>query len=349
MKQKGVAALKHWKIVVTDYIETDLDWEAEQFASMPNVTFEYYQLKQAPKEELIAKIKDADIIVVNMAKFDEEVIASLEKCVLLIRHGIGYDNVDVAACTKHLIRFAYQPDYCATEVAEQTVALIMCCVRKLFTSYEVLKEASEKRIWNFTPMGEVHRLFGQTLGVIGCGRIGGRVVRMMRGMGMKIMVCDPYIDERQKGALGLEQIYDLETVLREADIVTLHTPLNDETRYMIDEPQLRMMKKNAILINTARGGLVRTEALAKALREGWIAGAGIDVYEEEPPPPDMPLFSAPNVTLSAHIGWMSVEAGWDIRYKIMDDIKACMAGRPPRHTVNTEIDALLGGKVYRDI
>ncbi len=341
--------MKQWKVVITDYIENDLDWEIQEFAKMPNVTFEHHQLKQAPKADLIAKVKDADIVVVNMAAFDPEVIGSLDKCQLLIRHGIGYDNVNVPACTEKLIRFAYQPDYCATEVAEQAVALIMACARKMFASLEVLKDAAETQIWNFAPMGDVHRLFGQTLGVVGCGRIGGRVVRIMKALGMKVMVCDPFIDERQKGALGLDDIYDVETVLREADIITLHTPLSDETRHMIDEPQLKMMKQTAILINTARGGLVNTEALAKALHEGWIAGAGIDVYEKEPPPPDMPLFTAPNATLSAHIGWMSVEAGWDIRYKIMDDIKACMAGRAPRNTVNKEIDVLLGGKVYREV
>ncbi|MBU0610485.1 MAG: C-terminal binding protein [Armatimonadetes bacterium] len=340
--------MKQWKVVVTDYIENNLDWEVEQFAAMPDVTFEHYQLKQSSKPELIEKVKDADIVVVNMAPFDAEVIGSLDQCLLLIRHGIGYDNVDVPACTDKLIRFAYQPDYCATEVAEQAVALIMCCARKLFASLDVLKDASANQIWNFAPMGEVHRLFGQTLGIIGCGRIGGRVVRIMKAMGMKIMVCDPYLDERQKGALGIDQPYDLDTVLQEADIISLHTPLNDETRYMIDAPQLQMMKDSAILINTARGALINTAALAQALREGWIAGAGIDVYEKEPPPPDMPLFDAPNATLSAHIGWMSVEAGWDIRTKIMDDIKSCMAGQPPRNTVNKEIDGLLGGKVYRD-
>jgi len=341
--------VRKWKVVVSDYIENDLDWEVEQFAKMDNVAFEHYQLKQAPKADLIAKIKDADIIVVNMATFDAEVIGALEKGVLLIRHGIGYDNVDVAACTANKIRFAYQPDYCGTEVAETAVALIMACVRKLFASLEVLKDASANQIWNFAPMGEVHRMFGQTLGLIGAGRIGGRVYRMLRNFGMKIMVCDPYLDERQKGALGIGEVYDLPTVLKEADIISLHTPLNSETRHLIDEPQLRMMKKSAILINTSRGGVVNTEALAKALREGWIAGAGIDVYEKEPPPPDMPLFSAPHVTLSAHIGWMSVEAGWDIRYKIMDDIQACVAGNPPKNTVNKEIDGVLGGKVYREL
>jgi len=155
--------------------------------------------------------------------------------------------------------------------------------------------------------------------------------------------------DRRLAALGLDDRYTLEDVLRESDVVTIHTPLNEETRYMIDEPQLRMMKKTAYLINTARGAIVNTEALTKALREGWIAGAGIDVYETEPPPADMELFKLPNATLSAHLGWNSVEAGWDIRHKIMEDVDNFLAGRPPRFTVNTEVEEKLGGKAYREV
>jgi len=337
------------KVVITDYIEVDLDWEVQQLAKLPDVDFQTYQLKLASKEELIEKVRDADIIVVNMAKFDEEVIAACEKCKLLIRHGIGYDNVDVDACTKHGIRFAYMPDYCCTEVAEQAVALIFASARKLFTGRRILEESSANQQWDFSSLGDIHRLFGSTLGIIGCGRIGGRVYRIMKAVGMKIMVCDPYIDERQKGALGIEETYDLETVLKEADIVTLHTPLNEETKYLIDKDELQMMKPTAYLINTSRGGVVCTLCLQLALDEGWIAGAGIDVYEEEPPPADMKLFEQEGATLAAHLGWCSVESGWDIRYKIMADIKACLNGEPPANTVNTEIDAVLGGKVYREV
>lgn len=337
------------KVVVTDYIENDLDWEVQEFAKMPDVEFSYHQLKLAPREELIATIADADIIVVNMAKFDEEVIAGCKRCKLLIRHGIGYDNVDVDACTRHGLRFSYQPDYCASEVSEQAVSLIFSCARRLDIGRRILQESSATGQWDFSTLGDIHRLFGSTLGIIGCGRIGGRVYRIMKAVGMHLMVCDPYLDDRQKGALGIEETYDLETVLKTADIVTMHTPLNDETRYMIDEPQLQMMKPTAYLVNTSRGGVIKTSALEKALRENWIAGAGIDVYEVEPPPADQELLSLPNATLSAHLGWCSVEAGWRIRQNIMDDVKACLRNEPPAYTVNKEIDAALDGRVYREV
>ncbi len=334
------------KVVVTDYIEDDLDWEVEEMAKR-DIDFSHHQLKTAPQEELVAAIKDADLIIVNMAPMPEEVISQLEQCKLIIRHGIGYDNVDTDACTKYSIRLANVPDYCAQEVAEQAVSLIFACARRLFESRRILEESSASGQWDFSTLGDIHRMHDQTLGIVGCGRIGSRVYRMTENIFAERMVCDPYMGDRRMAALGIENPHTLEEVLQGADYVTLHTPLNEETRYLIDEPQLRMMKQTAYLINSSRGAIVRTEALAKALREGWIAGAGIDVYEEEPPPVDLELFDLPNATLSAHLGWCSVESGWDIRHKIMMDVDNFLAGAPPRYTVNSAVEEKLGGKAYR--
>ena len=336
------------KIVVTDYIEPDLDWEAEQLAGR-DVVFEAHQLKFAPRDELIAHIRDADIVIVNMAPFTSDVIECLERCKLIIRHGIGYDNVDLGACTKAGIRLSNVPDYCPEEVAEQAIALIFACARKLFLGRSILEESSKRGQWDFSRLGPVYRFSGKTLGIIGCGRIGSRVYRKLGGFDLRRLVCDPYIDERRMGALGLERTHDLETVLKESDFVTMHTPLNDETHHMIDEPQLRMMKQTAYIVNTSRGGVINTEALVKACRERWIAGAGIDVYEQEPPPPELGLFELENVTLAPHLGWCSEEAGWDIREKILEDVHRCLEGRLPRFTVNEGVEEVLAGKAYRDV
>ncbi len=334
------------KIVVTDFIEDDLDWEVEEMTKR-DVDFSHHQLKLASEEELVAAIKDADVVIVNMAPMPEAVIGQLDNCKLIIRHGIGYDNVDADACTEHGIRLANIPDYCAQEVAEQAVSLILACARRLFESRRILEEASANGIWDFSTLGDIHRVQDQTLGIVGCGRIGSRVYRMMENVFAERMVCDPYMGDRRVAALGIKPPYALEEVLERADYVTMHTPLNDETHYLIDEPQLKLMKQSAYLINTSRGGVINTEALCKALREGWIAGAAIDVYEEEPPPADLELFDLPTATLSAHLGWCSVESGWDIRHKIMADVDNYLAGRPPRYTVNTEVEQKLGGKAYR--
>ncbi len=342
--------MKTWKVVVTDYIEDDLQWEADKFAEMGNVQFETHQLKNSPKEEVIKVCRDADIIVVNMVKFDAEVVDALEKCLLIIRHGVGYDNVDVAACTRNKIRFAYEPDYCATEVAEQAVALIFACSRQVFRSRAILEQASANQIWDFSTLLPMHRMFDQTLGIVGCGRIGGRVYRMMKNIVGRIIICDPYIDERQKGALGIhdDDVVSFDELLAQSDIITIHTPLNDQTRYMFDKDAFGKMKPTAYVVNTARGGVINTEGLIWALDNEEIQGAGIDVYEKEPPAADLKLFEQNRATLSAHLGWCSVEAGWTIRYKIADDIVACMEGRKPGNTVNTEMEGLVEGN-YREV
>jgi len=324
------------KIVVTDYIEPDLKWEEEQLAKYENVTFEYYQLKFAPREELIAKIRDADLVLVNMAPMTAEVINSLEKCRLILRHGIGYDNVDVSAATAKGIRVGNVPDYCANEVAEHAVMLMLAAWRKLFLGRKVLEGSSARGLWDFEQIYPIYSLRGKTIAIIGCGRIGRLVLRKVAGFECRVLVCDPYLSEEQKKALGVEHT-PFDTVLREADLITLHVPLTPETRYLFNEAAFRAMKETAYLVNTSRGAVVDAAALAQALREGWIAGAAIDVYEKEPPDPSCELFDLPNCTLAPHLGWYSEEAGWTIRYKIMEDFERFIEGRPPRFQLNPEV------------
>lgn len=323
------------KVVVTDYIEDNLDWEASKCAEA-GLDFEAYQLKFRPEAEILDKIRDADIIVVNMVKMTESIMAQLKKCRLLIRHGIGYDNVDVAGCTKHGIQFAYQPDYCKEDVAEHAIALLFACARKVLWSRRTLDASSARGQWDFSDLFPLYRLDGKTLGIIGVGRIGSRVYRKLRTFGFQILGNDPYLTDQRRAELGMEFV-DQETLIRSSDFVTLHTPLTDETRHMINERTLGWMKPTAYLINTSRGPMVDAEALAAALRSRRIAGAAIDVYDQEPPPPEHPLFGLDNVILTPHIGWASEEAGWEIRQSIMDDILSAAAGRPARCVVNPEV------------
>lgn len=327
------------KVVVTDYIEPDLKWEAGEMEKR-DVVFETYQLKFAQPSELISRIRDADVVVVNMAPMTEAVIGALEQCRLIIRHGIGYDNVDLKAATRRGIRVANIPDYCPDEVAEHAVALMLASWRKLFVSREVLEASSRKGQWDFQRCTPIFKLSGKTVGIVGCGRIGSRVLQRMRGFDVNLLVCDPYLSEERKREMGIEVVY-LETLLQQSDIVTLHTSLTPETRGLIGERQLRVMKKTAHLINTSRGPVVDAQALTQALREGWIAGAAIDVYEKEPPDADMELFRLDNATLAPHLGWYSEESGLDIRAKIVEDIDRFLKGHPPRFVVNKEVEEAL--------
>jgi D-3-phosphoglycerate dehydrogenase / 2-oxoglutarate reductase len=324
------------KIVVTDYIEPDLEWERQQLARFESVRLEWHQLKFAPQEQLVAAVCDADVVVVNMVPLNAEVIGSLGKCRLIIRHGVGYDNVDVAAATARGIRVAYEPDYCTDEVAEHAIALLLASWRKLSIGRQVLEESSRNGIWNFEAIYPIAGLRGKTLGIIGCGRIGSTVLARLRSFGLQFVVCDPYLSAERRAELGVP-VLPLEQVLAAADMVTIHAVLNAQTRNLIGAKQLRMMKKTAHLVNTARGGLVDTQALARALREHWIAGAAVDVYMKEPPDPDFPLFGCTNAVLAPHLGWYSEEANWSIREKIVEDLIRFIEGRPPRFLINKEL------------
>jgi D-3-phosphoglycerate dehydrogenase len=323
------------KAVVTDYIEDNLDWEVEQMAKA-GIEFAGFQLKFKPEDEVVATLKDADVIVVNMVKFTESLIARLPRCRLLIRHGIGYDNVDVAACTKHGIQFAYQPDYCMEDVAEHAIAMIFACGRKVMWSRRTLDKSSAKGQWDFSDLFPLRRMHGKTLGIVGLGRIGSRVGLKIKSFGFKIIGCDPYLSDTRKAESGIEFV-DREKLFRTADYITLHTPLNDETRHLVNAQSLGWMKPTAYVINTSRGPMVDADALAAALKKKQIAGAAIDVYDVEPPPPTHPLFGLDNVILSPHIGWASDEASWEIRKSIVDDIQSFAAGKPARCVVNKEI------------
>lgn len=320
-------------IVVTDYIEPDLEWERTELAKYP-IQFEAFQLKNASKEELLSHITDAEILIVNMARISRSILQGLRSCKLIIRHGVGYDNIDIAAATELGIQVCYVPDYCREEVAEQAMMLLLLCKRNFVTQQHCLEESVRKGQWDFNLMRPVQRFSNSRAGIIGCGRIGSLVLKMLRGFGIEVVVHDPYLSEARQAELKIQCI-PLEQVLSSADMITIHPTLSHETHYMIGERELRMMKPSAILVNTARGAIVSADALARACREGWIAGAGIDVYEKEPPGESFVLRGIPNIILTPHLAWYSEDAGWSIRRKIMEDITRYVDGRPPRFPINS--------------
>jgi len=330
------------KVVVTDYIEPDMNWEAEQLAAR-GVDFVVHQLKFRPEDEVIAAVHDADIVVVNMVRMTPRVINSLEHCRRIIRHGAGYDNVDQAACTARGIPLAYCPDYCMDEVAEQAIGLIFACARQIPQSRKILDQAVASRQWDFTPLARCYRMAGKTLGIVGCGRIGSKVLQKMRHFGFgEILVCDPYLTPSRRAELGIS-VVPLARVFREADYVTIHTPLTEETRHLANRDTLAMMKPTAYLVNTSRGPMVDHVALAEALANKTIAGAAIDVYNNEPPENTYPLLQMENVILTPHLSWYSEDAAWDIRRKLLEDVCLALDGKPPRFCVNKEVLARDGG------
>jgi D-3-phosphoglycerate dehydrogenase / 2-oxoglutarate reductase len=322
--------MKPLKVVVTDYIEPDLNWETHEMTRR-GVELVACQLKFAPNSDVIAATRDADVVIVNMVPISSEIISRWERCRLVIRHGVGYDNVDVAALEKAGIPLCYIPDYCAEEVAEQAIALLLACGRRLAASRRALDTSSARGSWDFTETVPIFLMAGQILGIVGCGRIGSLVYRKLKSFGFKFLICDPYLSEERKEELGIE-VVDQDTVFRNSDFITIHTPLTAETRHLVNDRTLAMMKPTAYLVNTSRGLMVDLQALARALEKGVIAGAGIDVFDVEPPPPDSPLFRLPNTFLTPHLSWYSEDSGRRIRELIVTEIDRFLAGQPPRFT-----------------
>jgi len=334
------------KFVITDYIHSDLKWEEEQCREM-GIDYAFYQLKEAPPKELLEVCADADVILVNMAKFNEEVINGLDKCKLLMRHGIGYDNVDLKACNKKDIMLGYYPSYCVNEVAEQAVMLMMACQRKLCQQVNIVSTVTHNGYIDYLSVAPLYRLHGKTIGIIGFGRIGRLVYRMLQGFGVNFLIDDPYLPDEMIQEYGIATV-SKEEVLKESDIVTLHVPFNwPETYHLIDEADLKSMKETAILINTSRGPVVNLEALNAALDNCEIAHAGIDVYELEPPKPDLPLLRNKKAICTPHMSWMSVEASWDIRHSYMRDVRRFLNKQAPVNQVNPEISGKLEEEIFQ--
>lgn len=320
---------------ITDYIERDLKWE-EQECKKLGIKFFHYQMKNASPSELIETFKDADIILTNMADFTAEVLDGLKNVKVLLRHGIGYDNVDVEAATRNGIIFANEATASSDDVAEHAIMLMLETFRKKKLQDKVLNRWIYSRKWSSEDIYPMHRMKGKTLGIIGCGNIGSLVLEKMSGFGMKILVSDPYLSEERYKELSIEHV-PFDDIIKESDIITIHVPVTEETRGMFHLDKFRLMKKSAVIINTARGPVLSTDDLITALKTGIISGAGIDVYETEPPHPESEIITMENVILSPHIAWYSEEGGWDIRYMIMDDVKAFLDGKPPRFVINPEV------------
>lgn len=276
-----------------------------------------------------AAIADADAIIVTTQQVSAELVASMKRCRIISRAGTGLDSIDIPAATEHGVWVAYVPDYSVDEVSSHAIALLLAHARGI----PQLVESTRAGAWTHQPIVPRRRLHGQTLGLLGFGRIGQLVAVKARALGLEIIVYDPHISAEQIAATGATPVA-WEQLLRTADYLTLHVPLTDETRQIIDAAALAHMKPTAVLINTARGGLVDEQALLHAVRSGQIGGAALDVLAVEPPSPDHALLHEPNVLVTPHSGWYSEDALHDVRVRAADEVVRVLCGERPRFPVN---------------
>jgi D-3-phosphoglycerate dehydrogenase len=286
------------------------------------------------EDEIIAVAHDTDILMIVYRNFiSRSILENLPDCKAIVRHGIGVDNIDVEAATDLGILVVNNPTYCIEEVSDMAIALLLACTRRI----PLLDRAIRAGTWQNALARPGYRIRGSTLGLVGLGRIAQRAAEKAQGLGMAVLAYDPYISPQVAEQLGVALV-PLDQLLQEADFISLHAPYTDQTRHLIGERELRMMKPNCYLINTARGPLVDTEALVRALDEGWIAGAGLDLIEDVPPmPDDHPLLRFDTVVLTPHAAWYSEEATIELQETCARDAVRVLHGEMPTSLVNPQV------------
>jgi D-3-phosphoglycerate dehydrogenase len=296
----------------------------------PGVKWDF--LAEDTRELGASQVRDYDAVLVLAPRVSAATLAGAERLTVLARFGVGYDTVDVGACTEHGVLLTITPDGVRRPVATSVLAFLLALSHKMFVKDRITREGrwGEK----LAQMGV--GLVGRTLGIVGFGNIGREVARLARPFDLRVIAADPYVTREQAAAAGGELV-ELDALLRAADFVSINCNLTDETRHLIDARRLALMKPTAYLINTARGPVVDEPALIAALRERRIAGAGIDVFEQEPPDPRNPLFALDNVILAPHAICWTDECFLNNGRSAIQSILDVAAGRLPRHIVNRAV------------
>ncbi len=316
---------------------TDTFWEGTQIEDqvLGNAGIEYRIAPSGDEDTLVEMARGCQAILTVFAKTTAAVIAAPADLRVVARYGVGVDNIDVAAATARGVPVTYIPDYCTEEVACHALALLLGLNRSLLKTHRGLIEGGfgvdlAKPIW---------RISGLRLGIVGFGRCGRQLAQIASGLGLEIVACDP---THRIGSTypGTEVSFvTFAEIVRSADLISLHAPLNRETHHLFSEPEFAAMKDSACLVNTSRGPVVDTLALARALGKGQIAGAGLDVYESEPLELNHPLRSAPNTILTSHTAFYSESSLEENRRRAAQSVVDILAGRTPDHIANPEYAA----------
>ena len=286
----------------------------------------------------VTMAKPADVLIASTAAMTREFLNQLPRLKGIVRLGIGVDSVDLDAATELGIVVANVPEFCQDEVAEHALGLLLAVTRKIALADRLTRQGKwvvgiQER------MLPIRRLRGQTLGLVGFGRIAQRLTGMAKALGLCVIATDPYAAQEVAQAAGVSLI-PLKELLPQADIVSLHVPLTSETRCLINSDAFALMKRGAILINTARGPVVDEVALEEALAEGELGGAGLDVLETEPPRMPHPLLEFDNVVVTCHYASCSFEAYADLRRSVSEQAAQIIRGEFPRHLVNAGVKDL---------
>ncbi|OGO80911.1 MAG: hypothetical protein A2Y21_09280 [Clostridiales bacterium GWC2_40_7] len=320
--------MKKFKVIVTDNRFDNYDAEKEALSRV-DADLVVYDCKS--KEEVIEAVKDADGVLLNLHTIKVDEIAAMAKCKVISRYGIGYDNVDVNAATAKGIWVARVPSYGADEaVSDQAMALLLDCIRRTTVKHNRIIAGE----WNLMGKYKIHMVRASVIGIIGLGTIGKVMARKFSGFEPKeIIGFDPYISGEEMKKHGVRKV-EFNELLEKSDCITIHCPLNNETKHLIDDAAIARMKNSAILVNTARGGIISEAALEKALREHKIAAAGLDVFEADPLPANSPLRKLDNLVISDHIGFYTEECINTLKSLAAQNVASVLMGKAPLFPLN---------------
>lgn len=310
-----------FKVVVSDQVFPTVDIERSLLAEIGAEL----EVASGDVEEVLEVAADADAILNTYLPWSAESISRLERCKIIARYGIGFDNVDLKAAADAGIVVTNVPDYSVEEVATHALALILTSLRKIVDADRSARDGT----WSIDNFRPIRRLSTLTVGLVGFGRIARKIAAPLEALGADIVAHDPYLEPGP----GLPPLVSMEELLASADIVSLHSPLTEETRGMIGVEQLQSMKPNAILVNTSRGPLVDLDALTEALRDGQIAGAGLDVFDVEPLDPAR-VEGVPNMTITPHMAYYSEQALEESQRKATTQVIKVLTGEEPDYRVN---------------
>jgi D-3-phosphoglycerate dehydrogenase len=312
-----------YKALLTDYAWPDLEIER---GILNRAGIELVVAEKQDPDSLAELARNCDAILTNWVKVPESVIAAASKCRIICRLGIGLDNIDVAAATRRNIPVTNVPDYCLIEVAEHALALLLALARKVgFYHFQ-----SKQGQYALQAGPVLRRIEGQTLGIVGLGNIGRKLTEKAAPLGLRVLATSR---SRREPPAGV-QFVELDELFSKSDYISLHLPLTADTRHLIGASQLARMKPSAYLINTARGGLIDTAALARALAENRLAGAALDVQEIEPPDLAQPPYNDPRVIVTPHAAFVSQESLTNLRERVSRQVVDSLSGRRPENVVN---------------
>ena len=298
-----------FKAVLVDYDEdlfSPRGWEGETLAQA-GIGWEVYQHRTAEAIQEVAR--EADVVMVQSVRplLTQETIGALARCRCIVRLGIGFDSVEVAAATERGILVCNVPTYCLDDVADHALALLLDSVRHISRQDRWIRAGR----WDRSGARPARRMKGSTLGLVSFGRIARALAERVSGFGMTVLAYDPYVDIQTMARYGVDKV-DLDELLRTSDSISVHLPLTHETHHLLSSKEFELMKDGVFLVNTSRGPVIDEVALLEALRSGRLWGVGLDVMEQEPLPLDSPLRELQNVTFTPHVGANSEESVEDL-------------------------------------